>query len=81
MRYRETDALGTSIFHDHDRRVPLGGRQAAAAVDEANAIRLHRDRDPLSQMLYVDARFARGQSLTHTDKMSMACPRSAPVLT
>src|SRR5258706_12985961 len=72
-----------SIFDDHDRQVLLGGRaQAAEAVDEVIATwrRGIENRDPLSQMLYVDARFSLADNLlTYTDKMSMAASLEARV--
>ncbi len=72
-----------SIFDAHDREVLLGGRaQAAEAVDELIAMWRSgvERRDPLSQMLYVDARFSLADNLlVYTDKMSMAASLEARV--
>jgi asparagine synthase (glutamine-hydrolysing) len=72
-----------SIFDDRERLALLGGRtDAGAAVDEVIAMwrRGIEDRDALSQMLYVDARFSLADNLlTYTDKMSMAASVEARV--
>jgi asparagine synthase (glutamine-hydrolysing) len=72
-----------SIFDDLDRQILLGGRaQAAAAVDDVISMwrRGIEDLDPLSQMLYVDARFSLADNLLiYTDKMSMAASLEARV--
>jgi len=72
-----------SIFDDRDRLTLLGGQsQASEAADEIIAMWRSgiEDRDALSQMLYVDARFSLPDNLlTYTDKMSMAASLEARV--